>query len=183
MEMTSSIMRFALATYFMKRGGSSRPVQSDYESLSPSPSYEPSFASSAEEESQDVDSEFSDVVSTHVSNLRQLLAGQRLQEWAIGIAELREHVAVNNLVRSLVAVLMKMIKAQEEDMDCLVQVIEGLSFEENGEPSKVFNQLVEALSHYCKDKDARVAIWMEQTVDAVLHRLWQYHEHRFGTTN
>ncbi|KAF1776392.1 hypothetical protein GQ600_64 [Phytophthora cactorum] len=184
MEMTSSIMRFALATYFMKQGGSSRPVLSCYEPSWPSPSYEPSLASSDEEgESDDVDSEFPDVVSTHVSNLRQLLADQRFQDWSRGIAELREYVAVNSLVEPWVAALVKMINRQQEDTECLVQVVEHMCFEENGEPSEVFDQLVEALSHYSEDKDTGVAIWLERAVDAITHRLWKYHEQHFGTTS
>lgn len=75
MEMTSSVMRFALATYFMKRGDRSRSSQAFDVSSWASPSIEPSVAASdedeAEDESKDCDSDSSDVVLTHVSNLRQ----------------------------------------------------------------------------------------------------------------
>ncbi|KAL4100559.1 hypothetical protein PRIC1_008351 [Phytophthora ramorum] len=78
---------------------------------------------------------------THVSNLRQLLVEVRFQEWSSGIAELREYVAANGLVGSLVAVLVKMIKRQEQDAVCIVQVIEHLCFEAGGEPSQVFDEV------------------------------------------
>ncbi|GMF11835.1 unnamed protein product [Phytophthora lilii] len=161
MEMTSSVMRFALATYFMKRGG----LSSVFSAAScPSPSYEPSFTTSQlsdDEEKEIIDSSFSHVVSTHVSNLRELLVEQRFQDWSKGIAELREYVAANNQIDLLVAVLVKMIQRQEEDAVCIVQgnnascsfqsvsglsvrvveVIEHMCFEDDGEPSVVFDQV------------------------------------------
>ncbi|KAF4044311.1 hypothetical protein GN244_ATG03400 [Phytophthora infestans] len=183
MELVGSITRFALATYFMKRGSNARPVHSRNEVPWPSPSYEPSFASSDEEESQDAESEFSVVVSTHVSNLRQLRADQRFQDWSRGIAELREYVAVNDLVASLVAVLVEMVKRQPEDIECLVRVIEDMCFEKSGGPSEVFDKLVEALNCYSGDRDTGVVIWLERIVDVVLNGLWKYHEQQFGAAS
>lgn len=123
MEMTSAVMRFALATYLMKTGGTSRAFQSSYKSSWPSPTYKPSLTSDTEEEgSQDGDLRLSHVLTTHVSNLRQLLMEQRLQDWMRGVNELREFVKANNgLVGTLVEVLVKMIKSQKQDMDFLIQ--------------------------------------------------------------
>ncbi|KAL4128928.1 hypothetical protein PRIC2_007908 [Phytophthora ramorum] len=184
MEMTSSVMRFAMATYFMKRGGSSRPSQNFNDSSLASPSSEPSFATSYlsdedvtereedEEVEEDVDSEFSHVVWTHVSNLRQLLVEVRFQEWSSGIAELREYVAANGLVGSLVAVLVRMIKRQEQDAVCIVQVIEHLCFEAGGEPSQVFDELTELLLGYCcENKDACVATWLLRALNGITRGL------------
>lgn len=90
MEMTGSVMRFALATYFMKRTGSSHESPAHIASAwSYAPSIAGSDASGEEEECEDVDSDFSSVVSTHVSNLKQLLDENRFQEWSGGVAELR----------------------------------------------------------------------------------------------
>ncbi|KAE9338576.1 hypothetical protein PR003_g11432 [Phytophthora rubi] len=177
MEMTSSVMRFALATYFMKRGGSSHLSSSPgvLSSLN-SPSYEPtSDFSGDEEESEDVDPDFSDVVSTHVSNLMQLLAEKRFQEWSSGIVELRDYAADNELLGSLVAVLMTMIRRQEHDAESIVQ---------GAEPSPVFDQLIEllfeALGHCCANKDTTVAIWLLRAIDGVSHGLRQSHEQLYG---
>ncbi|KAE9026145.1 hypothetical protein PR001_g10958 [Phytophthora rubi] len=186
MEMTSSVMRFALATYFMKRGGSSHLSSSPgvLSSLN-SPSYEPtSDFSGDEEESEDVDPDFSDVVSTHVSNLMQLLAEKRFQEWSSGIVELRDYAADNELLGSLVAVLMTMIRRQEHDAESIVQVIEHMCFEKGAEPSPVFDQLIEllfeALGHCCANKDTTVAIWLLRAIDGVSHGLRQSHEQLYG---
>ncbi|KAL3670121.1 hypothetical protein V7S43_004436 [Phytophthora oleae] len=69
MEMTSCVMRFALATYLMKRGG---PSRASNESSCPSPSfsYEPSIASSSasDEETEDKEVIFSDVNSRAVQS-------------------------------------------------------------------------------------------------------------------
>ncbi|KAL4155933.1 hypothetical protein PRNP1_008034 [Phytophthora ramorum] len=166
MDMISSVVRFAMATYFMKRGGSSRPSQNFNDSSLASPSSEPSFATSYlsdedvternedEEVEEDVDSEFSHVVWTHVSNLRQLLVEERFQEWSSGIAELREYVAAN--------------------------VIEHLCFEAGGEPSQVFDELTELLLGYCcENKDACVATWLLRALNGITRGLRQY-EQRYG---
>ncbi|KAG6574677.1 uncharacterized protein IUM83_10812 [Phytophthora cinnamomi] len=125
MEMASSVMRFALATYFMKRGGSShcssKPDLSSWSSQSLEPSMAPSDFSGDEEDGEDVDPDFHCLVSTHVSNLRQLLVQQRFREWSNDIAELREYVADQQLLGSLVAVLVTMIRTQEQDAVCIVQ--------------------------------------------------------------
>ncbi|KAH7482162.1 uncharacterized protein KRP23_5336 [Phytophthora ramorum] len=167
MEMTSSVMRFAMATYFMKRGGSSRPSQKFNDSSLASPSSEPSFATSYlsdedvtereedEEVEEDVDSEFSHVVWTHVSNLRQLLVEVRFQEWSSGIAELREYVAANGL-----------------GVAGGCAVIEHLCFEAGGEPSQVFDELTELLLGYCcENKDACVATWLLRALNGITRGL------------
>lgn len=109
---------------------------------------------------------------------------QRLQDWMRGVNELREFVKANNgLVGTLVEVLVKMIKSQKQDMDFLIQVIEHMCFETNGEPSTVFDQLAATMGHYSDDQHITVVQWVGKAVDVVMHRLWQYHEQRFGTTS
>ncbi|KAH7482164.1 hypothetical protein KRP22_009835 [Phytophthora ramorum] len=109
-----------------------------------------------------------------------LLVEVRFQEWSSGIAELREYVAANGLVGSLVAVLVKMIKRQEQDAVCIVQVIEHLCFEAGGEPSQVFDELTELLLGYCcENKDACVATWLLRALNGITRGLRQY-EQRYG---
>ncbi|GMF39510.1 unnamed protein product [Phytophthora fragariaefolia] len=122
MELASSVMRFALATYFMKRGGGVSLPPTVYESSWDSASYELSIAQGSDEEDREsVDAGFSDLVAAHVANLRQLLVGQRFRDWSSGVAELREYAAENELLGSLVAVLVKMIRKKAEDAVCIVQ--------------------------------------------------------------
>ncbi|CAI5701038.1 hypothetical protein KXD40_008623 [Peronospora effusa] len=183
MEMTSSVMRFALATYFMKRGyGFHHPSQSSELSWT-SPTFEP-IRIECDDVENGLNQEFSNLVSTHVSNLRQLLVEQRLHDWSRGVVELREYVISNKLVTSLVTLLVKLLKRHEPNAVCIVQIIEHMCFETKGEPSQVFDQfaelLLEALSQCCENKDARVAIWLLRAIHGVLHGLRQYHEQQYG---
>jgi hypothetical protein len=111
-------MRFALATYFMKRGSCPRLSRSPCLSPWSSASYEPSIVSGDEdEEPEERGSQFSEVVSS----LRQLLVEQRFTEWSSGIAGLREYVTANELLGPLVAELVEMLIDQEQDAVCVVQ--------------------------------------------------------------
>ncbi|CAI5740429.1 unnamed protein product [Peronospora destructor] len=181
MEMTSSVMRFALATYFMKRGYVFPPSQASELSWT-SPTYKPMII-----EYDDVEigsnEEFTNLVFTHVSNLRQLLVEQRLHDWSRGVVELREYVITNKLVTSLVTLLVTLLKRHEQNAVCIVQIIEHMCFETKGEPSLVFDQFVEllvkALDQCCENKDAGVAIWILRAIHGVLHGLRQYHEQQY----
>lgn len=39
------------------------------------------------------------------------------------------------------------------------------------------------MGHYSDDQHITVVQWVGKAVDVVMHRLWQYHEQRFGTTS
>ena len=127
MEMTSSILRFALATYFMKHSGRPFPYHvhdtsswtssaSATSSICPTPT-----AALCQEDENELSSKFSDVVSTHMSNLRQLLVEQRLEEWSKGVMALREYVATNGLVGAFVTLLVELLERQEQDAVSIVQ--------------------------------------------------------------
>ena len=119
-------MRFALATYFMKQSGRSCPskvygTSSWAFSSSSSTFYTPPTPALCPEDETELSPEFSDVVSTHLSNLRKLLVEQRLQEWSEGIMELREYVATNGLVGALVTLLVRLLEKQEQDAVSILQ--------------------------------------------------------------
>ncbi|CAH0474061.1 unnamed protein product [Peronospora belbahrii] len=183
MEMTSSVMRFALATYFMKRGCDSYRLQASNVAWS-STTHEPIRV---ECDAIEIESsqEFSNIVSTHVLKLRQLLVDQRLQDWSRGVLELRDYVTTNGLVTSLMTLLFKLLERQEQDAVCIVQIIEHMCFEKKGEPSQVFDQFVEllftALARSCVNKNVSVAIWILRAIHGIIHGLHQYHEQQYET--
>uniref|UniRef100_A0AAV1SZE4 Uncharacterized protein n=1 Tax=Peronospora matthiolae TaxID=2874970 RepID=A0AAV1SZE4_9STRA len=189
MEMTSSVMRFALATYFMKQSGRSCPSEvydTSSWALSSSPSSTfgtPPTPALCPEDETELSPEFSDVVSTHLSTLRKLLVEQRLQEWSEGIMGLREYVATNGLVEALVTLLVRLLEKQEQDAVSIVQVIEHICFEKNGEPSEVFDQLMdlifEALRHSCENKNRSVAFWLLRAINGVVDGLHQHQGQKY----
>ncbi|KAG7381731.1 hypothetical protein PHYBOEH_010807 [Phytophthora boehmeriae] len=192
METTSSVLRFALATYFMKRAALPSVHAVDTESF-PSPSSSSSDFSDEDEEQLDYsaiengeeDHAFSDVVQAHVFNLSQLLTEQRSQEYTQGIADLREYTASNGLLPSLVSVLSNMLDQEELEAESIAQVIEHMCFETSGEPATVFDELVElvfaALQHCCENKKVNVAIWLLRALDGAVHGLRQHQEHFYGS--
>ena len=120
MEMTSSVMRFALATYFMKRGKNFHPSPASELSWT-SPTFEPILLECDDVENGGATQDFANLVSTHVSKLRQFLVEQRLHDWSRGVVELREYVISKTLVTSLVTVLVTLLQRHEPNAVCIVQ--------------------------------------------------------------
>ncbi|CAI5728327.1 unnamed protein product [Hyaloperonospora brassicae] len=188
MEMTSSILRFALATYFMKHSGRPFPYHVHDTSSWPSASSTSSFcptptAALCREDENELSSKFSDVVSTHMSNLRQLLVEQRLEEWSKGVMELREYVATNGLVGAFVTLLVELLERHEQDAVSIVQVLEHICFEKHGEPSQVFDQMMDlifqALRHCCENKNTAVTFWLLRAINSVVDGLRQHQEQKY----
>ncbi|CEG45784.1 uncharacterized protein PHALS_02056 [Plasmopara halstedii] len=176
MEMTSAVIRFALATYFMKTGGNHQSHQSFYRSSWPLSSYEKSLV--VEEEAHlSVDMDVSEVLTTHISNLRWLLSEQRIEDWSKGVDELREFITEN---AHMISLFMEVL-VQEQDTEICTQVIEHMCFTKNGEPSMVVDQLIESLDRYCDDQHIAVVRWVDKAVDVIMHRLMQFHEQQFET--
>lgn len=74
------------------------------------------------DEVEDKTSGISDVLTTHVLNLKQLWVEQQLQDWLAGVAELREFLVENSsLAGLLVAVLVELVKTHESDIEFFVQ--------------------------------------------------------------
>ncbi|RLN84521.1 hypothetical protein BBJ28_00003313 [Nothophytophthora sp. Chile5] len=141
--MASNVMRFALATFFMKHGGGRMHLSqtfndvplspASYESIdvrsslgddaTPEERIEHAFSiSQDQEEDREADAptweepnEFSGVVRAHISNLNALLVEQHAAEFSNGVAELREYVVSNGLLLPLLGVLVDIIAHEEQE--------------------------------------------------------------------
>ncbi|RLN88812.1 hypothetical protein BBJ28_00016477 [Nothophytophthora sp. Chile5] len=190
--MASSVMRFALATFFMKRGGGPMRVSQTFNDVPLSPvSYESIDVRSSpyddapeervehalsisqdQEDDHEVDAtmptweepdEFSGVVWAHISNLNALLVEQHATEFSDGVAELRECVISNGLLLPLLGVLVDIIALEEQEG--------GQQYAEC-----MTELLLEAVAHCGENKDAKVSLWLKNALDDVAYGLQEYRD-------